>query len=150
MIYIHRETGVRGDEAKEMLARFIREIQDTETVWMDPSRQSVVVKPDDPSRQPRPRKHGRAASPLQLEEPEEIDLGEPPLKLPRQESVPKPSSSLFPDLECTSSISDDSEKDSESESRKEINTERIIKVYCNDKIAGKIQKRQIQQRKINV
>lgn len=117
MIFIHRETGVRGDAAKELMASFIREKQDklwTYVAGMDepesptPGIRSVVVRPNEVARQPRPRKHNYVPSPLQLEEPDEISLEEPPMMIPSTGTSSQSWASLAAELACSPSLSADS------------------------------------------
>lgn len=93
MVYMHRETGVRGNAAKELMAKFIREVQDTKWEWVptprddDPESPIPVVRSAviEPARVPKPRKGRRESSPFQLEDPD-ITLEEPPIKLPRTDT----------------------------------------------------------------
>ena len=91
-VYIHRESGIQGEQAREMLMTFIKERQETHWKWVKaeddepespiPSGiRSVVVIPNNPARQPRPRKDKRLPSPVPLEEPDDILLEEPPRKV---------------------------------------------------------------------
>ena len=89
MVYMHKESGVRGAAAKEMMRKFISEVQDTKWKFVESTEeaerysreyQSAMVRPNDRPRQPRPRKERREPSPFPLEDPD-ITLEEPPLKL---------------------------------------------------------------------
>ena len=91
MVYMHRESGVRGAAAKEMMRKFISEVQDTKWKFVESTEeaerysreyQSAMVRPNDRPRQPRPRKKRREPSPFPLEDPD-ITLEEPPFKIPR-------------------------------------------------------------------
>ena len=91
MVYMHRESGVRGAAAKEMMRKFISEVQDTKWKFVESTEeaerysrehQSAMVRPYDRPRQPRPRKERREPSPFPLEDPD-ITLEEPPFKIPR-------------------------------------------------------------------
>ena len=126
MEYTVRETGVYGEEAKRLLRMFINEKQDSSWKFVEvgdepdcqvPSLMSVVVKPKEPGRRPRPRKE---KSPELLVEPEPISLEEPPRKVPRVETV----RDLLKDLECSPSVSTissvtDSENENENDNELE-------------------------------
>lgn len=115
--FVHRMTGVVGEEARNILMRFIKEEQDNCWKWVSaeeveaeeeiqspvPGLKSVVVKLTDPARNPRPRKEKRAPSPVPLDEPDDIMLEEPPRKVRITET--EPGFSLLQDLFCSSSES---------------------------------------------
>ena len=112
---MHRENGIQGEQAREMLMTFIKERQETHWKWVKaeddepespiPSGiRSVVVITNNPARQPRPRKDKKLPSPVPLEEPDDILLEEPPRKVRKKttESV----QSILQELECSPSSSD--------------------------------------------
>ena len=112
MEYVHRETGAFGEEARKMLVAFIQDKHDTHWKYITaedepespvPVCRSVVVKPSQPARQPKPRKETRPDSPMSLGEPEPILLEEPPRKKQRVEAATL--STLLNDLACTPSLS---------------------------------------------
>ena len=117
MEYVHRETDAFGEEARKMLVAFIQDKQDTHWKYITaedepespvPVCRSVVVKPSQPARRPKPRKETRPDSPMSLGEPEPILLEEPPRKKQRVEAATL--STLLHDLACTPSLSvDDSD-----------------------------------------
>ena len=65
---------------------------------------SVVVIPNNPARQPRPRKDKRLPSPVPLEEPDDILLEEPPRKV--RKKTTESLLSILQELECSPSSSD--------------------------------------------
>ena len=69
MIFIHRESGVRGAEAKEMMTKFVREVQDTKWEWGReiPKKESPKIV-SEPAKVQRPHKGRREPSPFQFEE----------------------------------------------------------------------------------
>lgn len=116
--FVHRMTGVVGEEARNILMRFIKEEQDNCWKWVSaeeveneeeiqspvPGLKSVVVKLTDPARNPRQRKEKRAPSPVPLDEPDDIMLEEPPRKVRITET--EPGFSLLQELFCSSSSSE--------------------------------------------
>ena len=174
MIFIHRITGEKGEAAKEIMAKFIREEQDSKWRYvktMDELELPITDnKVTEPSRQPRPRKLNskRIASPapsVQLEEPEEINLDEPPPKVPRLEisrlelEPVSSASSQISDLDITPSVSDDesssssssessSESESESESEIEMSPKRLVKITSKPG-SDRVNKKSIQYSKRN-
>ena len=121
MEYIHRETGVWGEEARLKLVEFIEGKQDRFWQYVEieepESLRSVVVKTNDVARKPRPRKESPrprqepsgATTPMSWDEPEPIELGEPPRKKERKETV-------GPDLSCSSSSSSSSSSEESADS----------------------------------
>ena len=108
-VYMHRESGLQGEAAREMLMQFIKEKQESPI----PGLRSVVVKVTDQGRKPRPTKEKRAPSPVLLEEPDDISLEEPPIKVRRTTSVS--GSSFLQELECSPFTCDTSSSVSEIE-----------------------------------
>ena len=87
MVFMHSKSDVRGAEAKEMMARFVREMQDTkwELVWEVPKEEAPKIITE-PAKMPKPRKGRREPSPFQFEEDPMITLEEPPIKQKKTES----------------------------------------------------------------
>ena len=111
MEYTVRETGDYGESARQVLLKFIEEKQ--ETSWKHvalgdepespiPPLMSVVTRPDEPGRKPRPRKKKEILSPEILVEPEPICLEEPPRKVSKLTIT---NSALLQDLACSPSLS---------------------------------------------
>ena len=111
MEYTIRETGDYGESARQVLLKFIEEKQ--ETSWKHvavgdepespiPPLRSVVTRPDEPGRKPRPRKKKEILSPEILVEPEPICLEEPPRKVSKLAIT---NSALLQDLACSPSLS---------------------------------------------
>ena len=69
MIFMHRESGVMGAEAKEMMAKFVKEVQDTkwELVLEVPKKEAPKLI-SEPAKVPKPRKGRTEPSPFQFEE----------------------------------------------------------------------------------
>ena len=69
MIFMHTDSSVRGAEAKEMMAEFVREVQDTkwEWVWEVPKEEAPKII-SEPAKVPKPQKGRREPSPFQFEE----------------------------------------------------------------------------------
>lgn len=159
MIYMHRETGVRGEKAKELMIKFIREEQDNKWEWVATPREepdspqlginSVV---NDPARIPRARKGKREPSPFQLEDPD-ITLEEPPSKVIRCETICE--SDLPDHVSETSLASTEMEtehviSDNLSENEKQ-NTETPMKVQGEKQTTRVRQEKKLDERqKVNV
>lgn len=147
MEYVHRETGVFGEEARQMLVAFIKDKQDTHWKYVTDDNElesplpvrSVVVKPSQQARRPKPRQETRPDSPMSLVEPEPILLEEPPRKKQRVEIA-----TLLKDLACSPSLSlDDSVSEMEDESINEPEnestiTETVYNEQLNSKEADKL------------
>ena len=87
MIFMHRESGVRGAEAKAMMAKFVREVQDTKWEWVrEVPKEEAPKIISEPAKVPKPRKSRREPSPFQFEEDPMITLEEPPIKRKKTES----------------------------------------------------------------
>ena len=57
MIFMHRESGVRGAEAKAMMAKFVREVQDTKWEWVrEVPKEEAPKIISEPAKVPKPRK----------------------------------------------------------------------------------------------
>ena len=80
MIFMHRESDVRGAEAKEMMV-FVREVQDTkwEWVWEVPKEEAPKIIYE-PAKVPKPWKGRREPSPFKFEKDPMTTLEEPPIK----------------------------------------------------------------------
>ena len=127
MEYVHRETGAFGEEARKMMVAFIQDKQDTNWKYITaedepespvPVCRSVVVKPSQPAKRPKPRTETRPASPMSLGEPEPILLEEPPRKKQRVEAATL--STLLNDLACTPTLSVDDSDVSEIENEHNV------------------------------
>ena len=78
MIFMHRESGVRGAEAKEMVAKFVKEVQDTKWEWvLEVPKEEAPKLISEPAKVPKPWKGRREPSPFQFEEDSMITLEEP-------------------------------------------------------------------------
>ena len=157
MEYIHRETGVWGEEARLTLVEFIEGKQDQFWQYIEieepESLRSVVVKTNDVARKPRPRKESprprqepsRATTPMSWDEPDPIELGEPPRKRERKETV-------GPDLSCSSSSSSSSssEESADSDSDNELPVKRAKTGKLRDKKHEKGQKEREDKRKVTL
>ena len=121
MVYIHRESGVFGEEAHQLLIKFINERQDREWQYIEKEeteKETPHITSDSPiiptrrkdSRKPSSKStYKTKRSPTLLEEPE-IEIEEPPRK--RRRIV----EAVLKDLETSSSSSSSSESCSSSES----------------------------------
>ena len=119
MVYIHRESGVFGEEAHQLLIKFINEGQDREWQYIEKEeteKETPHITSDPPiiptrrkeSRKPPPKStYKTKRSPTPLDEPE-IEIEEPP----RRRKV----EAVLKDLETSSSSSSSSESCSSSES----------------------------------
>ena len=122
MVYIHRESGVFGEEAHQLLVKFINERQDREWQYIEKEeteKETPHITSDPPiiptrrkeSRKPPSKStyNPRRRSPTPLEEPE-IDIEKPPRKRRRKVEA------ILKDLETSSSSSSESSSLSESDS----------------------------------
>ena len=87
MIFMHRESGVRGAKAKAMMAKFVREVQDTKWEWVrEVPKEEAPKIISEPAKVPKPQKSRREPSPFQFDEDPMITLEEPPIKRKKTES----------------------------------------------------------------
>ena len=88
IIFMHRESGVRGAGAREMMAKCVREVQDTKWEWvLEVPKEDAPKIISQPAKVPKPQKGKREPSPFQFEEDPMITLEEPLIKRKKTESL---------------------------------------------------------------